>query len=148
MKPNWILIANATEARLLEQEPGNPLVVLQAFHHPAGRMHSSTLGDAKAGSEHSGHGFASAALQPRVDAQTKEHLHFAHELAQKLEQGATQGSYAALSIHASSPFLGELKQALGEQTRRLPVSTHDVDLTSFGLGEIEARLQHPATPSR
>jgi protein required for attachment to host cells len=147
MKPNWILVANATEARLLAQEPGTPLVVLQAFHHPAGRMHSSALGDAKSGREQSGHGFASAALQPRVDAQTKEHLHFAHELAQKLEQGATQGSYAALSIHASSPFLGELKQALGEHTRRLAVSTHDVDLTSFGLGEIEARLRHQSAPS-
>jgi len=140
MKPSWILVANATEARLLQQEPGTPLVVVQAFHHPASRIRTSTLGDDKAGRELSGHGFSSAAYEPRVDAHTKEHLHFARELAQELEDGAAKGSYAAISIHASSPFLGELKQALGEHTRRLLTGTHDVDLTSFGVDEIEARL--------
>lgn len=148
MKPSWILVANATEARLLQQEPGTPLVVVQAFHHPASRVRTSTLGDDKAGRELSGHGFSSAAYEPRMDAQTKEHLHFARELAQKLEEGATQGSYADLSIHASSPFLGELKQALGEHTRRLLTGTHDVDLTSFGVNEIEARLQHERGQAR
>lgn len=142
MKPNWILVANATEARILQHEPGSALVVLQAFHHPAGRLRSSTLGDDKAGRELSGRGFGGAAFEPRLDAQTKEHLQFARELADALEEGARQGSYGALAIHASSPFLGELKQALGEATCRLLTGTQDVDLTSFGVQEIEQRLQH------
>lgn len=144
MKPNWILVANATEARILRQEPGCPLAVLQAFHHPAGRARSSTLGDDKAGREQSDRGFGGTAYEPRVDAQTKEHLHFARELADALEAGAREGSYATVAIHASSPFLGELKHALGEGTRRLLAGTHDVDLTSFAVQEIEQRLQHAA----
>ncbi|HEY0822403.1 MAG TPA: host attachment protein [Ramlibacter sp.] len=144
MKPNWILVANATEARILQQESGSPLVVLQAFHHPASRARSSELGDDKAGRELSGRGFGGAAFEPRVDAQTKEHLHFARELADALEAAARQGSYGSLAIHASSPFLGELKHALGDGTRRLLTATHDVDLTSFGVQEIEQRLQPTA----
>ena len=140
MKPHWILVANATEARLLQQEQGEPLVVLQAFHHPAGRQHSAQLGDDKAGREASGHGFGGAAYQPHVDAQTKEHLQFARELAAHLEKAAGEHLYAALALYASSPFLGELKNALGEGTHKLLTATHDVDLTSFGLGEIERRL--------
>ena len=141
MKPHWILVANATEARLLQQENASPLVVLHAFHHPEGRLHSSELGDDKAGRELSGHGFGGAAFQPRVPAQRKEHLHFAEELADALEQAAQQGQYASLAIYASSPFLGELKHELGEATRRLLAGTHDTDLTSFGVAEIEHRLQ-------
>lgn len=148
MKPNWILVANATEARLLQQEAGAPLVVLQAFHHPASRVRSSTLGDDKAGREGSDQGFGGAAFSPRTDAQTKEHLHFARELAQRLEQGATDGSYAALTIHASSPFLGELNHALGDHTRKLVAATHDVDLTSFGVGEIERRIGQERAAAR
>lgn len=146
MKPNWILVANATEARILQQEPGSPLVVVQAYHHPASRVRSSELGDDKAGRELSGRGFGGAAFEPHVDAQSKEHLHFARELADALEAGAQAGSYASLTIHASSHFLGELKHALGDATRRLLTSTHDVDLTSFGVQEIEQRLQR--TPAR
>ena len=141
MKPHWILVANATEARLLQQEPGAPLVVLQAFHHPESRLHTAELGDDRAGREVSGHGFGGAAYQPRLDAQRKQHLHFARDLADHLEQAAREQRYASLAVYASSPFLGELKQLFGDGTRRLLAGTHDVDLTSFGVAEIERRVQ-------
>lgn len=48
MTPDWILVANAGQARLLQQEPGSPMAVLQAFQHAASRLHSSELGDARA----------------------------------------------------------------------------------------------------
>jgi protein required for attachment to host cells len=142
MKPHWILIANASQARLLQQEHGGPVRVLKAFHHPASRLHSSTLGDDKAGRELSGHGFGGAAFEPRMDAQLKEHLRFARELADELEVGAREGSYGTLALFASSPFLGELKQALHDGTRSLVTAMRDVDLTSVGLAEIEHRVEH------
>lgn len=79
MKPHWILIANASRARLLQQEQGGPMQVLKAFDHPASRLRSSTLGDDKAGRELSGHGFGGAAFEPRMDAQLREHLRFARD---------------------------------------------------------------------
>lgn len=141
MKPDWILVANASQARLLQKEPGAPLVVLQAFHHPASRQHSSTLGDDKAGREKSDRSFGGAAYEPRVDAQSKEHLHFAHELAEALEQGTREGRYANVQVFASSPFLGEIRQALEDGTRRHLAGMHDVDLTALGLAEIEERVR-------
>lgn len=142
MKPHWILIANASQARLLQQEQGCPIVVLKGFHHPASRLHSSELGDDKAGRELSGRGFGGAAFEPRIDAQHKEHLEFARELAEELEAAAREGRYASLSLFASSPFLGELKQALQDGSQRLLTSTRDVDLTSVGVAEIEHRIAH------
>ena len=140
MKPDWILIANAAGARLLQREPGSPLVVLKSFEHAASRVRSSELGDAKAGRQKADSAFGGAALPPRMDPHHKQHLLFARELADELEQAAGEGRFHRLTLYASSPFLGELKDALGDGARRLLAGTHDVDLTSFGLAEIEARL--------
>lgn len=148
MKPAWILVANASQARLLQQDPGAPMVVLHAFHHPESRARSSVLGDAPLGREGSDRSFGGAAYTPRQDPHRKEHLHFAKELADYVEQGAQEGKFASLRLFASSPFLGELKQALGDGARRHLAGTHDVDLTAVGLTEMEHRIQHELGEAR
>jgi protein required for attachment to host cells len=148
MKPDWTLIANATQARLLQQEQGAPMVVLHAFHHPEGRLKTSELGDSKAGRDTNSAGYGGAALPPRADAHRKEHQKFAHELAHYLEQAAQQGSFHKLEIFASNPFLGELKEQLGDATRRLVSAEHPVDLTAVGLAEIERRIAHERDAAR
>lgn len=149
MKPDWILIANAAHARLLAREPGSPLVVLKSFEHPQSRSKVSDLADGPSGRERSDQAFGGAALQPRQDAKTREHLHFARELADYLEQHAQQHGFNSLAVYASNPFLGELKAELGEATRRLLQGTHDLDLTAFGVGEVERRIgqQSPRAPA-
>ena len=148
MKPDWILIANATHARLLQHERGSPMVIIESFEHPQSRSKISELADDRAGHESMDSTFGGTAYQPRMDAKQKESMRFARELADHLEQQAQQGSYRSLVIFASSPFLGELKAALGAAAARLLSSTHDLDLTSFGLSELEQRvaseLAHPS----
>ena len=147
MKPDWILIANATHARLLRRESGGLMVVLETFEHPEGRSKVSELADDKMGRENSDSSFGGSAYQPRVDAKQKEHARFAGQLAGHLEQQAQQGSFRSLVIFASSPFLGELKTELGATTTRLLSATHDLDLTSFGLAELEQRVERELAPS-
>lgn len=147
MKPHWTLVANASHARLLQQEPGCPLVVLKSFEHPASRLHSSVLGDAPAGHGATDHDSSGASYAPRVEAQRKEHLHFAQELASALEQGAQKALYENVTLYASSPFLGELKHALGDGARRLLADAHDTDLSSLPLEDIERHIaQQHARP--
>jgi protein required for attachment to host cells len=141
MKPEWILIANSTHARLLEHQHGSPMVVLQSFENLLGRSKVKDLADDKLGRENSDRGFGGTTYQPRVDAKQKEHTRFARELADYLRQGALQGNFRSLLIFASSPFLGELKPELDANTARLVSATHDLDLTSFGLSELEQRIQ-------
>lgn len=145
MKPEWILIANAARARLLQREQGSPLVVIRSFEHPQSRSRSSELGDAPAGQEKADRAFGGAAYTPRSDPKEKEHLRFAREMADYLEQQAQQGSFKSVALYASSPFLGELKSALGPATLGLVAATHDVDLTSVGLVELDQRIAHEST---
>ncbi|MDP3708982.1 MAG: host attachment protein [Polaromonas sp.] len=146
MKPDWILIANASQARLLQREHGNLLVVLDSFEHPESRSKISDLADDKMGWEKADRGFGGSAYQAPMDAKQKEHMRFARELADHLEPQALQGSFRSLAIFASSPFLGELKTELGAATARLLSSTHDLDLTSFDLGELEQRVASELAP--
>jgi protein required for attachment to host cells len=141
MKPDLILIANASEARLLRLEHGNLLVLLESFEHPESRSKVSDLVDDKMGWETADRGFGGSAYQPPTDAKQKERKRFARELADHLEPQALKGSFRSLAIFASSPFLGELKAELGDATSRLLSSSHDLDLTSFALGELAPRVE-------
>lgn len=140
MKADWILIANATRARLLEQEPHERLKELLCFTHPASRSKVGDLTTDRAGAERTDRSFGASAYQPRTDAKQKEHQRFARELAVYLEQQAQAGAFGRIEVFASSPFLGELKAELGSATTRLLGGTHDLDLTMIGKAEIGRRV--------
>jgi protein required for attachment to host cells len=123
-KPDWILIANTTRARVLQQEPGNAMVVLESFVHPAGRGQRT---------------------EPLMDARQKECTRFAHELAQYLEHEARQAHFGSLTLFASASFLEELRAAFGKATLRLLIAAHELDLTSVGVAELERRVSHELT---
>lgn len=140
MKPDWILIANATRARLLEQETKDKVRELKSFEHPRSRSRASELGTERSGYQRTDRSFGAASFQPRTDARQKEHLLFARELAHYLEREAQLGTCGSISLLASSPFLGELKAELGSATRRLLGVTRDVDLTMVGKAELGRRV--------
>lgn len=118
---DWILIANTTRARVLQQEAGSAMVVLESFVHPAGR---------------------GVRTEAPKDARQKECTPFAHELAQFLEFEARQGHFVSLTIFASSSFVDELRAGLGRMTQRLLLGLHEQDLTSVGVAELERRISH------
>jgi protein required for attachment to host cells len=120
-KRDWILIANTTRARVLQQEPGSAMVVLESFVHPAGR---------------------GVRADPLPDTRQKECTRFAHELAEYLEHEARQGHFAKLAIFASSSFIEELRAGLGKLTQQLLTGIHELDLTSVGVAELERRVSH------
>jgi protein required for attachment to host cells len=142
MKPDWTLIANATRARLLQQDPGAPMVIVKSFSHPESRGKVSDRVDDRAGHDSTDHSYGGTSFQPRTDPRRKEHDHFAREIADYLEAGALQERFRSLSVFASSPFLGELKARLGDATGRLLAGTHDLDLTAVGLAELERRIAY------
>jgi len=139
-KPDWIVIANASRARILQRGRGEPMTVIKIFSHPEGRSKVSDLADDRAGHGSSDHSWGGSAYPPRIDAKRKEHERFATELGAYLERAAEQGTYRSLALLASSPFLGELKAELGPAAEKLLTVTHDVDLTAVGPAELEKRI--------
>lgn len=118
IKPDWILIANTTRARVLLQR-GAVTEILESFVHPAGR---------------------GQVVPPPVDARQKEYTRFAHELAQYLEAEARRGRFGSLVILAPVPFLDEVRAALGKFTAELLVGAIERDLTSWGVAELGRQI--------
>jgi len=102
---------------------------------------SGELGDDRAGRERADHGLGATAYEPRTDAHRKEQQRFAHELAERLEQGAHSNAYGSLVVFAGNPFLGMLRDALGEATKRLLKTSLPVDLSHVGEAELERRVR-------
>ena len=141
MTVHLIVIANAVQARLYTRaREHEPLVALPSLTHPEGHLKASALGDDRAGHGGADVGRHGTTFGKRLDPHRKEHLHFAGEVARRIDALIAQGACGALTLLAASPFLGELMAALGTHALERLTRAVDIDLTHFGLPEIEQRL--------
>lgn len=140
---NWLVVANASRARVLEEsDQGGAYAHVADLVHPESRQKGSALGG-----DRPGHvpgpgpgGIGSAALDSRTDPREREHDHFARELAALLDQGIAAGRCAGLVLVASNPFLGHLKQHLGGQAQKAVLRTVAADYTALTERELAQRL--------
>ena len=137
----WMLIANASTARVLALDDAQRLVPVERFGHEAGRLPARALARDRAGwAEGASHTHGSA-LVPPTDAHRREREKFARELAGWLEDAAQQARFERLDVFAGPAFLGELHGALHGATRRLLGDLCPVDLTHVGPAELPARIR-------
>jgi len=139
---NWLVIANAARARVLEEsnKPGRYVHVADLVH-PQSRQKGISLVDDRPGHAHAeGVGLAGTSFAPRTDPHERERDRFAREVARRLDEGIAAHGCAGLVLVASSPFLGRLKAHLGAQARKAVVRTLDADYTALGDRELAARL--------
>ena len=141
MKREWIVLANASHARLLSRDSAtDPLVPMATLEHPESRLKGSQLADDRPGHEATDNSSGGNRYEPRSDVRRKEHQRFAREIAHRLDAGLAAGEFNAVWLFASSPFLGELKAQLSDAVNKRVHLALDSDLTALGLAEIEQRL--------
>lgn len=132
---NWLVVANAARARVLEEtgEPG-------AYLHRADLVHPQSR---QKGVELGSQGPAGTAYPPRTDVRDREHDRFAQEVAAALNEAVAHGQCAGLVLVASNPFLGHLKAHLSARTHAALLRTVPSDYTSLSDTEIARRLGAP-----
>jgi hypothetical protein len=145
MGREWILIANTSMARLFSRgSDSDPLVPLHTFER------SQKSRDAAAEPIHDGVGAGAAGpaangigtLPRAISPKRKKHLEFAHELAQRLDEGLARGECDRITLYAACPFVGELKGQLSRAAKKAVRGALDVDLTGYALHELEQRIAH------
>jgi protein required for attachment to host cells len=144
---NWLVVANASRARVLE-EGASPGTYSHAADlvHPGSRQKGVALGTDRPGHvEGTGHGLGSAAYQPRSEPHHHEHERFAQELAALLNAGVADGRCAGLVLCASNPFLGLLKAHLSEHAREAVLRTVPSDYTALRDDQLAERLAPAAS---
>ena len=143
---NWIVVADAARARLLEfDEAEEGWRHVADLVHPQSRQSGVELaalrgGDRPGHVEGTGHGLGSAAYQPHTDPRQREHEAFAHQVAATVNHAVASGQCGTLTLVASPAFLGRLTSNLSEQARRLVSRSVDSDFTKLEDADILRRL--------
>ena len=142
MSTTWILVANASKARLFSnQGPKKGLHLVKEFNHPESREKASALVSDRPGHNQSsggGHGSFVPASTPKQNEVEK----FALELAKELDQGRASNSYARLIVVASSPFMGDLSSRLTSHVRGMISESIEKDYTRASDKELTGHLEH------
>jgi hypothetical protein len=84
MKPDLVLIASASQARLFARHSADAdLQLLASFTHPEGRLKAGALGDDRPGHGSSDDRPGGVSFTPREDLHKKERVHPARELSDR-----------------------------------------------------------------
>lgn len=141
MNAELTLVANASEAHLFSRESRqDPLMPLALMKHGESRARTSDLEPDRAGHGSSDRHPGGVAFEPRMSRKRKEHLQFADEVARRVDAELASGRYNSVVLFASCPFLGELKSRLSPAAKRSLHASVDLDLTSYGVDELERRV--------
>lgn len=126
--PTWLLVGNASRARLFEtQARPRTLKLLKEYLHPPSREKGEDLASDRPGhfqAEARGmEGTTHGAFNEPTNPKDFEHDRFALELAKELNDGRTKNRFGNLMIVASPHFHGLLNQHLNEHVAKM-VSSH------------------------
>jgi hypothetical protein len=140
MATTWILVANASQAKLYANTgPKKGLALVKDMKHPESREKAADLVSDRPGQLHSagnGHG----ARQPRTDPKTNEARHFAQELARELTHGRTSGQVGASSW--SPPRLhGPAQRKTRRPDAHLVSDRFEKDYTKASEKELSSHLE-------
>lgn len=141
MATTWILVANASEAKIYANKGiKEGLEEIASFDHPGSRKKNTDLVSDRSGhmkSAGNGHG----SHQPATDPKQHEHENFARELAQHIEQGRTENMYQRLIVAAEPRFHGLLNSKLSIHVRGLINGSLDKDYTKATNKELSGHLE-------
>lgn len=143
-KTLWILVCDASRARLFQMAQPEQLKLLEELEHPDSRaktrdLMADTNGRMPSGQGAGHHGNMPGAA-PDTDAKEVEAMKFARELAKRLDKGRVEHEFDRLVLVAPPHFLGLLKGTLDGEVKKLLAHTIDKDLTSVQARELPERL--------
>lgn len=141
MSTTWILVANASTARLYANhgvKKGMQLV--KEMFHPESREKGSNLVADRPG-HNPGAGNGHGSFVPATDPKQNEAERFAQELSRELDQGRTANGYQRAILVAAPAFMGLLKGCLNNQVTKLVSESVEKDYTKATEKELAGYLE-------
>ena len=141
MSTTWILVANASIARLYANHgPKKGIQLIKELAHPESREKASNLVTDRPG-HNPGAGNGHGSFVPAVDPKQHEAERFAQELGQELDQGRTSNSFQQAILVAAPAFMGMLRTHLNNQVSKLVSAKVEKDYTKASEKELAGHLE-------
>jgi protein required for attachment to host cells len=137
----WILVADASRARLLQWETEHFLEIAD-FTHPEGHLRNQDLVSDQPGRK--GAGFDRPGLDYGKSPKEVELERFALRLADILKHGLDHQLYEELLLVCPPHFLGCLRKVLDKQVLHTITVALDRDFTDLNRADLVERLRHCA----
>jgi protein required for attachment to host cells len=139
MEKTWVVIANASQARIYVRENRHAVQLEHTFSHPESKMKGTELASDRPGHNQSKGNGRGAFTEPS-DPKAYEAERFAMEVAQALDRGRNSRAFQKIVLVASPHFHGLLNKHINKHVAEL-VSEHvDKDLTGVPDHEMAAKL--------
>jgi len=137
----WILVADASRARIFDLQDGQRLKLVREISNPRGRARAQDLVSDEPGRLAKGKGRqVLSAMDPRTSPHEVEAKHFAAELGHALHDGQMHQRYGSLALVAPPHFLGLLRKELHPEVDKLVVSAAHSDYTHVAEHELTHHL--------
>lgn len=139
MSVTWVMVANASQARLFANHgPNKGLQLLKELAHPESREKTSNLVSDRSGSNAgTGHG----AFVQATDPKHHEAERFAQEVSRELDDGRVKNAYDRLILVASAPFIGLVNSRMPDPVRSKVSQSIDKDYTRLSVKELSGHLE-------
>jgi len=134
MTRSWILIANASSAKIYETPRAKlfnghcHLKLVQELEHPESRLKESDLIATVSGHKN---------LPESVEPRSQEHEKFAKELVDQLVHGRNKHAFEDLIIVAPAQFMGQLNKKINGVLKPLISKTIEKDYTKLNEEKIQ-----------
>lgn len=137
-----IAVAQRAKARLfLHEGPGRGLTEIADLVHPESRAHGLDLDTDRPGRVHDRVGTGRHAMANEETHKERAASDFAREIARALSDRRTHEGFDRLILAAEPGFLGLLRAALDDPTKRLVDGELPKELTHASIEDIAARLE-------
>ena len=146
MNTVWVLVCDATEARLFQVRHlrGVPSAwqLVETFSHPASRSKTSELVSDRLGQRSSeGRSAHRNALAPASSPKEVDNTHFAHLLAASLDDVRRSKGLRRWVLVAPPHVMGMVKKELTPELEKVLMATFDEDLAHLDQQELAKRLR-------
>jgi protein required for attachment to host cells len=140
MAMTWILVANASSARLFDKGASSKsLNLIGEFSHPESRQKGSELASDRPG-HYQSKGTAHGAFTESSNPKELEADRFAQELVNKLEQGRVNNEWQDVIVIAPPHFHGLINKHLPTMIKDKIKSSFSKDYTNLTEKELGAKL--------
>ena len=141
MSTTWILVANASQAKLYANHgPKRGLELVKELDHPESREKAANLVSDRPG-HNQGHGGGHGTFVQATDPKEHEADRFALELARELEDGRVSNAYDRLILVSSPAFMGLINNKISTQVKGKLSESIEKDYTRLPVKELSGHLE-------
>lgn len=140
MPKQWILVSDASAARLFSRQNTGSLSRVEAFYHDDSRKHEGDLRTGGKGEVEDSAAHGRHQADPQTRTSEKHEDIFAKKVVDKLKSGLNDNAFDELVLVAAPQFLGRLRDHLDSPLSQRVAATIDKDWTHQDDAAIEKHL--------